>query len=60
MIKLWIPEAAGRVIDKAIQLFGGSGYMDEMPISRLYKANRLHRIYAGTDELQKIAIARSL
>jgi len=60
MLKLWICEMAGRVIDDCVQLFGGAGFMDEMPISRLYKGNRLHRIYAGTSELQKIAIARAL
>lgn len=60
MLKLWISEMSSRVIDSALQMFGGSGYMEEMPISRLYKANRLHRIYAGTSELQKVAIARQL
>ncbi|MEV0109794.1 acyl-CoA dehydrogenase family protein [Nocardia sp. NPDC050799] len=60
MIKLWIPQMTGRVVDQAVQLFGGSGYMDEMPISRIYTANRLHRIYAGTDEQQKIAISKSI
>ena len=60
MLKLWISEMSSRVIDSALQIFGGSGYMEEMPISRLYRANRLHRIYAGTSELQKVAIARHL
>ncbi|MFA5631427.1 MAG: acyl-CoA dehydrogenase family protein [Porticoccaceae bacterium] len=60
MLKLWVCEMAGRVIDECVQLFGGAGFMDEMPISRLYKGNRLHRIYAGTSELQKVAIARTL
>lgn len=60
MQKLWITEMSSRVIDRAVQLFGGAGFMEEMPIARLYKANRLHRLYAGTSELQKVAIARSL
>jgi acyl-CoA dehydrogenase len=60
MQKLWITEMSSRVIDRAVQLFGGSGFMEEMPIARLYKANRLHRVYAGTSELQKVAIARAL
>lgn len=60
MTKLWIPEMADRVIDSALQMFGGSGYMDEMTISKLYRANRLHRLYAGTSEIQKVAIARTL
>jgi acyl-CoA dehydrogenase len=60
MQKLWITEMSSRLIDSAVQLFGGAGFMEEMPIARLYKANRLHRLYAGTSELQKVAIARSL
>jgi acyl-CoA dehydrogenase len=60
MAKLWIPEMSARVIDMALQMFGGSGFMEEMPISKLYRSNRLHRLYAGTSELQKVAIAKTL
>jgi acyl-CoA dehydrogenase len=60
MQKLWISEMSSRVVDGAVQVFGGAGFMEEMPIARIYRANRLHRIYAGTSELQKVAIARSL
>jgi acyl-CoA dehydrogenase len=60
MLKLWLSEMSGRVVDAGVQLFGGAGFMDEMPIARLYKGNRLHRIYAGTSELQKVAIAKDL
>jgi acyl-CoA dehydrogenase len=60
MQKLWITEMSSRVLDGAVQLFGGAGFMEEMPIARLYKANRVHRLYAGTSELQKVAIARAL
>jgi acyl-CoA dehydrogenase len=60
MLKLWITEMSGRVVDNAMQMFGGSGFMDEMPISKLYRCNRLHRLYAGASELLKIAIARAL
>jgi acyl-CoA dehydrogenase len=60
MIKLWIPEMSARVVDNALQMFGGSGYMDEMAISRIYRANRVYRIYAGTSEIQKSVIARRL
>jgi acyl-CoA dehydrogenase len=59
MAKLWIPEMSARVVDMALQMFGGSGFMEEMPISKLYRGNRLHRLYAGTSELQKVAIART-
>jgi alkylation response protein AidB-like acyl-CoA dehydrogenase len=60
IIKLWMSEMEGRVIDGCLQLFGGAGYMDDMPISRLYTAARVQRIFGGTSELQKIAIARTL
>lgn len=60
MLKLWMTEMSARVIDMALQFFGGSGFMDEMVISRLYTGNRLHRLYAGTSELLKVAIARTL
>jgi alkylation response protein AidB-like acyl-CoA dehydrogenase len=60
MMKLWLTEMEGRVLDGCLQFFGGAGYMDEMPISRLYTAARLQRIYGGTSELQKIAIAKTL
>jgi acyl-CoA dehydrogenase len=60
MAKYWITEAAGRVIDRCLQLFGGYGYMDEYPISRLYRDARVLRIYAGTNEIMKMVIARGL
>jgi acyl-CoA dehydrogenase len=60
MVKLWLSEMSSRVVDGCLQLHGGAGFMDEMPISRIYTANRLHRIYAGTSELQKVAIAKAL
>lgn len=60
MTKLWLPEMESRVMDTCLQLHGGSGYMDEMPISRLYTATRVHRIYAGTSEVMKVTIGRSL
>jgi acyl-CoA dehydrogenase len=60
MIKLWTSEMSSRVIDNAFQMFGGAGFMDEMPISKLYRCNRLYRIYAGTSEIQKATIAKRL
>ena len=48
------------MIDRCLQLFGGYGYMDEYPISRLYRDARVLRIYAGTNEIMKLLIARSL
>jgi len=60
MVKLAATETAGRVIDRCLQLFGGYGFMDEYPISRLYRDARVLRIYAGTNEIMKLVIARGL
>ena len=60
MAKLWLPEMEGRVVDQCVQLHGGGGYMDEYPISRLFTAARLHRIFAGTAEIMKLQIGRAL
>jgi acyl-CoA dehydrogenase len=60
MAKYWITEVQGKIIDRCLQLFGGYGYMDEYPISRLYRDARVMRIYAGTNEIMKLLIARSL
>jgi len=58
--KLWITETQCRVIDDCLQLFGGWGYMDEYPISRLYRDARIDRIHGGASEIMKLIIARSL
>jgi acyl-CoA dehydrogenase len=60
MAKLWLTELEGRVMDACVQLHGGAGYMDEFPISKLYTAARIHRIYGGTSEIMKYTIARAL
>jgi alkylation response protein AidB-like acyl-CoA dehydrogenase len=60
MAKMWLPEMEGRIIDQCVQLHGGAGYMDEYPISRLYTAARLHRIFAGTAEIMRVTVARSI
>ena len=59
MAKLWISEMEARVMDECLQLFGGAGFSNEYPISKMYAFARVHRIYLGTSEIQKIAIARS-
>ncbi|MFI8992656.1 acyl-CoA dehydrogenase family protein [Streptomyces sp. NPDC053542] len=58
--KLYCTEAAGRVIDKCLQLHGGYGYITEYPIARLYADTRVSRIYGGTNEVMKTIIAKSL
>lgn len=50
----------GKVVDECLQLFGGYGYMWDYPIARMYADNRVARIYAGTNEIMKILIARGL
>ena len=60
MAKYWITDLQGRIIDRCLQLFGGYGYMEEFPISRMYRDARVMRIYAGTNEIMKLLIASSL
>lgn len=60
MAKIWVTDMSARVLDQCVQIYGGSGFMDEMPISRMYRANRVFRIYGGTSELLKAGIARRL
>jgi acyl-CoA dehydrogenase len=57
MVKLAASEAAGRVIDRAVQIFGGRGYMRENPVERLYRDIRVDRIWEGTSEIQRMIIA---
>ncbi len=59
-VKLFCTEMQARVIDRCLQLFGGYGYMMEYPIARLYTDARVARIYAGTSEVMKMIIAKSL
>jgi acyl-CoA dehydrogenase len=58
--KLFATEAAGRVIDRCLQLHGGYGYINEYPIARLYADNRVNRIYGGTSEVMKTIIAKDM
>jgi acyl-CoA dehydrogenase len=59
-VKLFCTETQARVVDRCLQLFGGYGYMMEYPIARLYADARITRIYAGTSEVMKVIIAKSL
>jgi alkylation response protein AidB-like acyl-CoA dehydrogenase len=58
MAKLFATEAVGRVADRAVQLFGGQGVMEEGPVQHLYRDVRVMRIYEGTSEIQRLVIAR--
>ena len=57
MAKMYATEAAQRVIDQAVQLFGGLGVLKGTPVERLYREIRALRIYEGTTEIQKLVIA---
>jgi acyl-CoA dehydrogenase len=60
MAKWWCTDAQCRIIDECLQLHGGAGYMMEYEIARLWADTRVSRIYAGTNEIMKLIIARSL
>lgn len=58
--KLWATEAQCRLIDECVQLHGGYGYMWEYPVARAYADARVQRIYAGTSEIMKEIISRTI
>ena len=58
--KLFATEMVGRVADRAVQIFGGAGYMEEYGIERFYRDVRLFRIYEGTSQIQQTLIARNM
>ena len=58
--KLFCTEMAGRVADLAVQVHGGSGYMREVPVERIYREVRLLRLYEGTSEIQRLIIGGGL
>ncbi len=58
--KLFCTEMVGEVADKAVQIHGGSGYMREMPVERIYRDVRLLRLYEGTSEIQRLIIGGGL
>ncbi|HAH80010.1 MAG TPA: acyl-CoA dehydrogenase, partial [Gammaproteobacteria bacterium] len=60
MAKYWTTEKQNQIIDICLQLHGGAGYMDEYPISRMYRDARVQTIYGGTNEIMKELISRTL
>ncbi|UVE18585.1 acyl-CoA dehydrogenase family protein [Pseudomonas sp. LS44] len=60
MLKYWTTDLQGKVLDECVQLHGGYGYMWEYPIARAWADARVQRIYAGTNEIMKEIISRSL
>jgi acyl-CoA dehydrogenase len=60
MAKMYSSEMLGRVADNAVQIFGGMGVMQEMPVERFWRDARVERIWDGTSEIQRHLIAREL
>lgn len=60
MSKLWQTEMGQEVVDTCLQMFGGYGYMLEYPVTRAYMDARVQRIYAGTNEIMKVIIAKQM
>jgi acyl-CoA dehydrogenase len=58
--KLFASEMVGRVADRAVQIFGGSGYVADYGIERFYRDVRIFRLYEGTSEIQRVIIAREM
>jgi acyl-CoA dehydrogenase len=59
MVKIEAAETLGRVADRAVQVFGGMGYCQELPIERLYRDARIYRIFDGTSEIHRTVVAKS-
>jgi hypothetical protein len=60
MAKLFASEAAVRAADRAVQVFGGYGYIDEFPVGKLLRDARVTTLYEGTSEIQQLLIGRAL
>jgi acyl-CoA dehydrogenase len=58
--KLFASEAAGRIVDRSLQILGGRGYMTENPVARFWREVRVDRIWEGTSEIQRLILARGL
>jgi alkylation response protein AidB-like acyl-CoA dehydrogenase len=58
--KYWTTETAWQIIDRCMQLYGGYGYVNEYEIARLWRDNRIHRVFGGTSEIMQEIVGRSL
>ncbi len=59
-VKLFATEACGRIADRAVQIYGGAGYMAEYDVERFYRDVRVYRIYEGTTQIQQLVIAKNM
>jgi acyl-CoA dehydrogenase len=60
MAKFWTTDMAQEVVDTCLQFFGGYGYMTEYPVARAFMDARVQRIYAGTNEIMKVIVAKQI
>ncbi|MEY4838649.1 MAG: hypothetical protein RLZZ475_2508, partial [Pseudomonadota bacterium] len=60
MVKLYCSEMVNRVADNTVQIYGGMGLMEELPVQRLWRDARLERIWDGTSEIQRHIISRAI
>ena len=60
MLKIQASEMLGRVVDRAVQIYGGAGYCRDLPIERYYRDARISRIYDGTSEVHRLVMAKEL
>jgi len=58
MVKVHAAETLGRVADRTVQVFGGMGYCEDLPVARMYRDARIYRIFDGTSEIHRTVVAR--
>lgn len=58
--KYFASEAVGRIADRAVQIHGGAGYIEDYAVARLYRDARIYRLYEGTSQIQQLVIARAM
>ena len=60
MVKVYCSEMLNRVADETVQIYGGMGLMEELPVHRLWRDSRIERIWDGTSEIQRHIITRAI